>query len=513
MDLVESEFFSMTLGSNVRLINNAFSGLHGVANVIPRDILIKKLFDFVQQKVKFIIVSSPAGTGKTSAVSLLKDQLKSDTSFLIHSISFAGTSRLPYELLADSNLVFQNNEWKNPKFWHDKRIIYFLDDAHCRYNDEGFWATLMKGTSGLPGNVQFIIAATYLLEGVGSPVEFGSIQSRIGIADMTLSDEEAMLVLIANLPESQHSFSSLLTLIREECEGNIAALSKAAEFLTERSKLSSTGELDESAAIQSYLSRSLLNRMDRCFGTEANLIALGDSSKDALIELLRNGSIAKVQHNDPMISHLVKCGVLVIHDFLQILFASKLARRYFMNLFYGFRGRSNPNSLIDLVKLAIKSMSASVLNQSVVVSTGDFPKEATFQHLFIAALAAHTTATTSICPELSRLFPSTVACEATEENGIISGEIDFYLNGDLRWGIELLIRGRNIGEHVERFGDFGKYKALQMRDHIIVDFRKGPATNIHLHQKRLTVFFDDKFETCSCVYGAENEKFELALSA
>ena len=80
-------------------------------------------------------------------------------------------------------------------------------------------------------------------------------------------------MLKSNLPESLHSFRSLLTLIREECQGNIAALSKAAEFLTGKIKESRKGDLDESAAIQSYLSRSV--GMERCFGTGANLLAFG----------------------------------------------------------------------------------------------------------------------------------------------------------------------------------------------------------------------------------------------
>ena len=118
-------------------------------------------------------------------------------------------------------------------------------------------------------------------------------------------------MLKSNLPESLHSFRSLLTLIREECKGNIAALSKAAEFLTGKIKESRKGDLDESAAIQSYLSRNLLNRMERCFGTGGNQLAFGDSSKDALIELLRNSVNPTVHFSDPAISHLVKCGVIV----------------------------------------------------------------------------------------------------------------------------------------------------------------------------------------------------------
>jgi hypothetical protein len=40
-------------------------------------------------------------------------------------------------------------------------------------------------------------------------------------------------------------------------------------------------------------------------------------------------------------------------------------------------------------------------------------------------------------------------------SGSVSGEIDFYLNGKLRWGIELLVGGDGIGEHLSRFRQLG----------------------------------------------------------
>jgi len=115
----------------VRVVNNAFGCLQGVAKVIPREILIKKLSDFVQQKVKFIIVSSPAGTGKTSAVSLLKDQLKEDDNFMIQFR--LGKAKSCLQLLADSKLVIKttNGEMGHDAAtsWHGKRIIFLYLEA------------------------------------------------------------------------------------------------------------------------------------------------------------------------------------------------------------------------------------------------------------------------------------------------------------------------------------------------------------------------------------------------
>jgi hypothetical protein len=64
----------------------------------------------------------------------------------------------------------------------------------------------------------------------------------------------------------------------------------------------------------------------------------------------------------------------------------------------------NPKSLHDLLRKVIGSLSASMLKKSVV-HPDNFPKEATFQHQFMAALALHSHPLCYIFPELSRIFP------------------------------------------------------------------------------------------------------------
>ena len=119
-----------------------------------------------------------------------------------------------------------------------------------------------------------------------------------------------------------------------------------------------------------------------------------------------------------------------------------------------------------------------------------------------------------ICPELSKIFPDTTNPNTQQA---IPGAIDFYLNSSLRWGIELLVNGDGIGEHINRFTPpDGKYAALALSDFIVVDFRRNPTgqpTNISKHQKRVTVFFKkDDYSIANCIFGEELNVVQINLS-
>jgi hypothetical protein len=79
-----------------------------------------------------------------------------------------------------------------------------------------------------------------------------------------------------------------------------------------------------------------------------------------------------------------------------------------------------------------------------------------------------------VCPELSEGFPDP---NVPDRKSII-GEVDFYLNGSLCWGIEFLVKGVRIGEHLDRFSSNGKYSGLGSVDYAVIDFRPGPVSNV-----------------------------------
>jgi hypothetical protein len=91
------------------------------------------------------------------------------------------------------------------------------------------------------------------------------------------------------------------------------------------------------------------------------------------------------------------------------------------------------------------------------------------------------------------------------------------LNSTLRWGIELLVNGDGIGEHVNRFTrPNGKYVPLDVCDYAIVDFRSnetGQPTNVTKHPKRITVFFKkDDYSVAQCLFGEDTTVIAIGLS-
>ena len=89
--------------------------------------------------------------------------------------------------------------------------------------------------------------------------------------------------------------------------------------------------------------------------------------------------------------------------------------------------------------------------------------------------------------------------------------IDFYINGELNWGIELLRKGNKIEEHMKRFEEGGKYYDL-IKENRVIDFRRGKQTNVKRYDNRVTVFFPkDDFSNCSCLFGNDKNIKQIDL--
>ncbi|KAF8426729.1 hypothetical protein EV426DRAFT_592582 [Tirmania nivea] len=51
------------------------------------------------------------------------------------------------------------------------------------------------------------------------------------------------------------------------------------------------------------------------------------------------------------------------------------------------------------------------------------------------------------------------------------GYLDFYIDGDLRWGVEIMREGSRMAEHVDRFSPSGRYTRIPCSQWRIIDFR------------------------------------------
>jgi hypothetical protein len=479
-------------------------GLDGVsAKHFPREDLLSLLYSKVIES-RFVLLNSPAASGKTSLIKLFIDNYAEDEGIQSCYISCIGYNSIK-ELLIHYGI--------HPKetisdYYKDaeKTYIVFLDDAQSTFEDKIGWTYFVKNADNFPENVKFVISATHLLTGgIDSPIEFQSIV-KLSREDFLLNEDESYDFLKLFLPEYLKNNQTIINMIQNECAGLIGALRLSAFYINDA--FSKYPESENAKYYQYYFSNNLLNNMARCFGS-GHPLEMKTSYKEYLLKCCKSPNPAFIVENESdaeCLKYLGKSGIIVENQGT-FGFSSPLAERYYFNRLYPRRANNNPDSVVDLVQAAIKSMSSSALRASIIPNSCNTPNEGTFQHLFMNGLLENTTPACSICPELSRRF---------ETGEKIPGEIDFYVNGDLGWGIELLVKGSDLSQRINRFESDGKYSGLQAKDYAVVDFRcnvSGSTTNVRRHPKRISVFFKyNDFSSCECIIGNNTEIVVLALN-
>jgi len=137
-------------------------------------------------------------------------------------------------------------------------------------------------------------------------------------------------------------------------------------------------------------------------------------------------------------------------------------------------------------------------------------KELFVGQLFYASALAELPPGNSVVSEINKLFAKKEKkTEKKEDEKQKEARLDFWVNGSLKWAVELLIGGRGAQEHLERFGARGKYSFLAYEDYIVLDFkfRKGKKASIN-HDKYVQVVFDTECNKASCYI---NDKLQFVV--
>ena len=252
----------------------------------------------------------------------------------------------------------------------------------------------------------------------------------------------------------------------------------------------------EDVARNELRTSTFFNNLHRCYQKPLDLPI---EKRDSILELLlmANESITPVAPQDASYP-LVRRGLL--NDYGGF---ACLAAHWYYNSF-GFPGRATslPASLDSLVLDAVRTFSSRRLQASR--NGADFPKEAAFQQLFNEAANRFLPARYSLTPEINT--------KATVNGKTVKGELDFCVNSNLKWAVELLKEGQGIGEHLSRF-DTGQYREVETSEYLVVDFR-GPLTrSVQMHPNRCTFYFSEDFASCKCQMRESDGLLEFALKA
>lgn len=444
---------------------------------------------------KHVVLGSPPAMGKTALLQLVKKELRKDDSVkVLHrclsSVVTVETvkNRLEKLGLKDEEDSSSNSGRDSKDGGGYREIWILLDDAQNWYGEEywGFWQLIVKHLPVVCSKkFYFVVAATYDLSTHSSPVQFATLEHyrQTAIQEEEVDQLFRMHITDIRLQNWELYLDSLKRLSKlGDDQYHIGVVLQGTCLLQDWNKHSGIVTKDEAAALSRLRTGDFTIKLKRCYAVPENLPEAG---RTRIVDtILMPNRTTESQENDELLAPYVRAGILGRDgDF------SCLAAMWFYNSCC-FPGRtwSVPASIDDLITLSVEKLSASRMRNSL---QDDFPKEAAFQHFFNEAMSMNLTNTNFLIPELNTW--------ATGENGEeISGELDFFINGQLQWCVELLRNGDKIGEHLARFEPrTGKYRNVQARDYLVVDCRppkRGRGAQIAVD--RCNLYFEDNFTKC-----------------
>jgi len=87
-----------------------------------------------------------------------------------------------------------------------------------------------------------------------------------------------------------------------------------------------------------------------------------------------------------------------------------------------------------------------------------------------------------------------------------NGYLDFYVDGDFGWGIELLRDGEKMKEHAERFEQDGEYEDIPVNQYAIIDFRHHSKRVQKLEPNFWHVLCSDDYKQATIVRHDKEER-------
>jgi len=343
--------------------------------------------------------------------------------------------------------------------------VVFVDDAQLLYEAPELWLYLCKGSP-----VHVLAAASYPYEPsfqyASTPAVFGAFCSFFDVSP-TLSEcksmESAILLdlevgaTLLDAVSSQVAVRPPTGLEKQERRVHLGVYRRLLEDLVARFR-----RQNPPTTILFAPDAFANPHLARCFAGLASM-----DFNPTLCKILRRFLCLKEPvdqlafHDvDPAeVKKLIRSSILEEYKEsgrIMLAFTSSLARRLFFRAVFPSKAPDMLYSNLQcLIVDAVKLFEVGFLQagcDSSRSNSNDFPIEAVFQQAFSQAV--------------SELLPPTVFFCA-EYAGTARGRVDFLVG---HWGIEMLILGRKLCEHEERFGAGGKYACDQIQEFCVVNF-------------------------------------------
>jgi hypothetical protein len=326
---------------------------------------------------------------------------------------------------------------------------------------------------------------------------------QIGFTEFRLStsEQDELISKIRDYPPYQQHIGWLpefVQSVRSDASGHIGILRCFLQFVIMHfDSIKHVPSLDE--ALQFYhgpfLSESICPRFFRMPADELSL------SEKLILENALLGPVAvpppAVESNesdDNRAKRLLIRSVILAVEGNFLVYATPLHRRFYFRAIFPSHIPNLParffNSIEDWLLLVFQTFEPRKLAEHMSQGSNAFSKEIPLQHAFWRGASFCLPPSYRIGAEVSRCLDhdtkETVTVEGTMHalvhccnllvqtvmrRSYVVGAVDFWINSDLRWAVELVRNGNRLGEHVGRLAVGGKYARLKPLAARVVDFR------------------------------------------
>lgn len=471
---------------------------------LPRNHLVRRILKLATEK-ELIILKGPAAIGKSSLMNLVEyycetyDYTPDNEPTPSTGYTFMEKDgKPPIEQLKDA--VAKLEPWTNGRPFR----ILFCDDI--QNVESSFWEALVN--DGFPRKNKLSIVGATTRRCASDPASpLLQKDALITYSDLCLTrDEETQL--ISHVMQDKTNLSKLdvsmvIRALTDQCGGHVFALMVSLDKLDEYAQLPKNQDTEK---ILSYL-------LSKQFLDHAYTRIWPSNTDDFTPEARRE--LENAMTND---AHFVSADVqslllkvYFIQDVNQSLvprtwpeikqeISFKLSARRLYSSLFSTRAPEGTQiaSIAHLVELSLEHFKRAGLLQSCKVSGGAFPKEGPLQQMFFIGLTSSLPASTEIVSEMSAILP--------DRGDKKRGELDFYVNSNYFYGIELMRHGGSFKEHKDRFlapppgqktpSNRGKYFTPAIKDFLIVDFRPAGFRAKDKDAFRLVVVFKEDYVGC-----------------
>lgn len=454
---------------------------------VNRPVLIDKIIQTALES-QHVVLSSPPATGKTSLLDMIVDRLEKQNERIFYFVPERNGEVMKEQIrswgIPTSDLLALR---KIDTTW------ILVDDAQRGYYEhfDSLWEFLIKDLKKNT-KIKVIIASTHDMTSLGSPA---SIRLLPHVFENFSLDQVTKLINAFcqnfQIPDTE-IWEEYWAMIMEMSMLETVEMGKTQSFHVEvllrclleleKARKIPNATFNGETAQKQLRNSTFIQGFDRCFAVDSNMIQdpqFRSSLTDVLLGL--NQGVVPLR-----LQVLVRAGVLTTKG----TFSCQAANWFYNQIHFPHRAQDLPATLPDLVVNAVALLSASRLK--ACVQDDIFPLETSFQHLLNETMTCLLPIDASVKPEYR-----------TKARGFLGdtkrGFIDFYVNDNIQWAVELLRLGHGLKEHRNRFHPVtGKYRALPTKKHLVVDIR-GPKQTVSVAPRSdlCVLYFAEDWSTCS----------------